>query len=121
MIQIFVTQKFAGRPRKGDRRGFGFVADVLKSAKAELGRWRATDIAIDPDNAPSFSYYCAPSRVRAREETRESRAIPCLFLNTRRGEAEIFGGKTGFCVSRASKILAKTLLPRRCGGRKPLK
>ena len=54
MIQIFVTQKFAGRPRKGDRRGFGFVADVLKSAKAELGRWRATDIAIDPDSAPSF-------------------------------------------------------------------
>ena len=33
--------------QKGDRRGFGFVADDLNSAKKELGDWRAVNIALD--------------------------------------------------------------------------
>ena len=38
--------------QKRDRRGFGFVADDLNSAKKELGDWRAVDIALD--RTPSF-------------------------------------------------------------------
>ena len=51
-IQVYVRQKFAGRRRQGDRRGFGFVADDLKAAKKELGQWRAVDVALE--GTPSF-------------------------------------------------------------------
>ena len=51
-IQVYGTQKFAAHRRKGDRRSFGFVADVLKAAKKELGEWRRVDNALD--GTPSF-------------------------------------------------------------------
>ena len=52
LIAKMASLDFAGRRRKGDRRGSAFVADDLKSAKKELGEWRAVDKALD--GTPSF-------------------------------------------------------------------
>jgi hypothetical protein len=46
MIQVFVRQRFGVKKVRGDKAGFAFREDNLKAAKKELGRWRATELAI---------------------------------------------------------------------------
>ena len=58
MIMVFVKQRFNVKRRRGDRDGFSFHADDIKSAKKELGQNRAAAIAIaGSDSFVSATFY----------------------------------------------------------------
>jgi hypothetical protein len=86
----------------------GFVA--FPRGPLDLGRICGTRLRSGGVGISFGARMTDPSRslnfpLRAREETRESRAMRCLFLNTRRGQAGFWAAKRPK-IARASGVFA---------------